>query len=158
MNLIVSCLLAEAADKPQIVLVVIDGCGVNHFEAARLVEYGSTDDSAIKEFTELRPLSTQNAENRLTDSAAAATAMSSGVRTLNGRVGVDESGRPVQNVIEYLRAEHPEYLTGVVSKTHSAHATPAGFLGHHGDSSEYAEVYQSIADYGKADLVLGAGD
>lgn len=158
MNLIISSLMAEAVDKPQIVLVIIDGCGVNHFEAARLVEYGSTDDSVIKEFTELRPLSTQNAENNLTDSAAAATAISSGIRTLNSRVGVDESGRPLQNIIEYLHAEHPEYLTGVVSKVHSAHATPAGFLAHHANRTEYAQIYESIADYGKADLILGAGD
>ena len=139
-------------------LVIIDGCGINHFEAARLVEFGSSNDSVIKEFTELRPLSTQNKDNNLTDSAAAATAISSGIRTLNSHVGVDEDGRPLQNIIEYLNANHPEYLTGVVSKVHSAHAIPAGFLAHNPDRKEYSQIYQSIVDYNKADLILGAGD
>ena len=102
MNFFLSCLLAKAADEPSIVLVVVHGAGVNHFEAARLVEFGSSNDSIIKEFTELRPLSTQNRNNNLTDSAAAATAISSGIRTLNEHVGVDEDGRPLQNIIEYL--------------------------------------------------------
>ena len=46
----------------------------------------------------------------------------------------------------------------MISKVHSAHATPAGFLAHHSNRKEYSKIYQSIVDYGKADLVLGAGD
>ncbi|CAL6089425.1 Alkaline_phosphatase [Hexamita inflata] len=142
---------------PSIVLVIVDGMGPTTMEAARIVEYGNSNSSFINFFESVRPVSTQNIDNNLTDSAAGGTAISTGYRTANGRLGMDENGVSLQNMVEYMRVNHPEYVTGVISKVYSGHATPAAFLVHSGDRQNSGNIYQSMLDYSKADLIVGAG-
>ncbi|CAL6094857.1 Alkaline_phosphatase [Hexamita inflata] len=142
---------------PSIVLVIVDGMGPATMEAARIVEYGNSNSSVINYFDAVRPVSTQNVDNNLTDSAAGGTAISTGHRTNNYKLGIDENNVPLQNIIEYLRVNHPEYVTGVIAKVYAGHATPASFLTHTGDRNSIEAIYQSILDYSKADLIIGSG-
>ncbi|CAL6023654.1 Alkaline_phosphatase [Hexamita inflata] len=142
---------------PSIVLVIVDGMGPTTMEAARIVEYGNVNSSVINYFEAVRPVSTQNIDDNLTDSAAAGTAISTGQKTTNGRLGMDKNGVYLQNLIEYMREQHPEYVTGIISKIYSGHATPASFLVHKADRSDLKHVYQSMVDYSKADLIVSAG-
>lgn len=84
----------------------------------------------------------------VTDSAAAGTAMHTGVKTYNGAVGgvVDadfENGgfprfRPVKTVLE--RAREAGYATGMVTTTELTHATPATTAAHVPDRGMQPEI------------------
>ncbi len=67
---------------------------------------------------------TYSANNRVTDSGAAATAMATGHKTKNSRIGVTPDGAPAQSITELAKAKG--LATGIVVTSHLADATPAG--------------------------------
>jgi alkaline phosphatase len=89
-----------------------------------------------------------------TDSAAAATALASGVKTYDAAIGVDEHQLPVELVSE--RAAALGKATGVVTTVPFSHATPAGFAAHDVERDHYKAITK---DYLGSDLdvVIGAG-
>ena len=71
---------------------------------------------------------TCSANSLVTDSAAAATAIACGEKTLNGAVGLDAQGRRLTSVAEV--AQKAGKAVGIVTTVTINHATPAGFYGH----------------------------
>ncbi len=87
---------APPAKAKNVILFVGDGMGTSQRDAIRLNTVGlngklQMDDMPYSAF--LRTHST----SAVTDSAAAATAIASGVKTYNGAVGVDANKKPSQN-------------------------------------------------------------
>lgn len=96
----------------------------------------------------------------VTDSAAGATALSSGVKSYNGAIGVDVNKNKVQTVLELAKLLGKK--TGVVVTSQVNHATPASFLTHNESRQNYNEIANSyfdekINDQFKMDLILGGG-
>jgi hypothetical protein len=83
-------------------------------------EGGYSPDSTWMDFSRLL--------RHCTDSAAASTAMSAGVKTHNGVLGLDAKGRRVDHLLD--RREDRGMATGLVTSVQFAHATPAGFCVH----------------------------
>lgn len=71
---------------------------------------------------------TKSADKVVTDSAAAATAIACGVKTKNGRLGMDAGGTNVQSVAEVAKARGMK--VGILTSVTIYHATPAGFYAH----------------------------
>jgi len=67
---------------------------------------------------------THSANNLVTDSGAAGTALATGYKTGNGAIGVTADGKPIGSVME--AAALAGYLTGLVVTSPISHATPAG--------------------------------
>ena len=97
---------------------------------------------------------TLNYLEALTDSAAAGTALATGHKTLNGRIGVDHEGKPVANILE--GAQSLGKSTGLVATYEWMHATPAAFSGHVMARDDYKNLYEQIESQG-IDVVLGSG-
>ena len=76
----------------------------------------------------------------ITDSAAGATALSTGIKSYNGAIGVDVHKKRIETVLEWAKAHGKK--TGVVVTSQINHATPAGYLAH----NESRENYDAIAD------------
>ena len=94
--------------------------------------------------------------NYVTDSAAAATALSSAIKTYNGAVAVDMNKNSVETVLEFARSMGKK--TGVVVTSQINHATPASYLAHNDYRYNYDAIADSYVDEGiKADLYLGGG-
>lgn len=92
----------------------------------------------------------------VTDSAAGATALSAGVKTYNGAIGVGVNKQPVETVLE--RAKSLGKKTAVVVTSQINHATPASFMAHNIDRNNYNEIADSyIENYANYDFVLGGG-
>ncbi len=92
----------------------------------------------------------------ITDSAAAATALSTGIKTYNNAIAVDVNGKPIETVLE--RAKALGKKTGVVVTSQINHATPAAYLAHNASRRNYNEIADSYLDDGiKADVYLGGG-
>jgi alkaline phosphatase len=61
----------------------------------------------------------------VTDSASAATALASGVKTRDAIIGKDHDGHPMKTIVDIARQLGKS--TGVISNTRMTHATPAAF-------------------------------
>ncbi|MCR8847695.1 alkaline phosphatase [Rossellomorea sp. SC111] len=102
----------------------------------------------------------EDEEENVTDSAAAATAMSGGVKTYNNAIAVDNDKSVVKTVLE--QAKENNMSTGIVSTSEITHATPASY-GAHEESRKsedaIADDYydEMINGKHKIDVMLGGG-
>lgn len=163
-------LAAQAAGAKYVIVMISDGCGYNHVEAGSLYRFGKPSGWSYQQFPVRYGVSTfpdggsydpaliwgdfAAPKKGPTDSAAAATALASGVKTYNGAIGVGPDKQPVENILE--RAEKLGRASGVVTSVPFSHATPAGFLVHNSGRGNYAEIAQSMVD-SAADVIMGAG-
>lgn len=156
---------AQAPASPKnIIFMIGDGMGPAYTTAYRYYRAGEAG-SEVKPtvFDELLVgmASTYPADNTwVTDSAASATALASGVKSYNGAIGVDAQKLPVQSVLG--QARKAGWSTGVVATSQVNHATPAGFVANVASRRMYdaiAEQYvqKRIADNTMLDLILGGG-
>lgn len=90
-----------------------------------------------------------------TDSAAAATAMASGVKTYNSAINVDNDGRPVEFISQIARAAGRR--AGVVTSVPFSHATPAAFGTQDPKRGHYHAIAAGMLRGGALDLIIGAG-
>lgn len=99
-------------------------------------------------------------KENVTDSAAGATAFSSGHKTYNGAIGVDENKKDVKTVLE--QAKENGKSTGLVSTAELTDATPAAYASHVDDRDKKDEIAQQfyndkINGQHKVDVLLGGG-
>lgn len=92
-----------------------------------------------------------------TDGAAAATALSTGVKTVNGRLawGSQEGGGARTTLWE--QAAEQGRSIGVVSSVPFVHATPAAFVAHHFNHAAYHDIAAEILYRTRPTVVIGAG-
>jgi len=94
-----------------------------------------------------------------TDSASAATALSTGFKTDEGnlawRTGDKEDGRLI-TVAEMYRSQKKAAI-GVVTTVPFTHATPAGFISHNKSRNNYKAIGQEIITAVRPEVVIGAG-
>jgi alkaline phosphatase len=160
------CMTACAADKPKnIIMVVGDGMGPGYTTAYRYyaddkstpqVEQTVFDRLLVGMASTYPHLST----GYVTDSAAGATALSTGKKSYNGAIGVDHNKQPVLTVIEW--AKQLGMKTGVAVTSQINHATPAAFTTHNESRHNYNEIAdsyydQKIDDKFTLDVMLGGG-
>ncbi|WP_250505796.1 alkaline phosphatase [Bowdeniella massiliensis] len=89
-----------------------------------------------------------------TDSAAAGTALATGVKTINGYLGVDAYGKAQETIAE--RAKRLGKSAGVVSSVPFSHATPAAYVAHNISRNNYHDIAtEMIAS--DMDVIIGAG-
>ena len=137
---------AHAADGnngriKNVIYLLGDGMGRTHVTAARQRYYGAAGKLAMETMPAQGFVSTYSvqkksgqpgdsdfAPNYVTDSASAATAWSSGVKTYNAALGIDAKGALVPTVMEL--AHQAGYRTGNVSTAEITDATPAGQMSH----------------------------
>ncbi len=96
----------------------------------------------------------------VTDSAASATALSSGHKSYNGAIAVDTNKKPVKTMLEI--AKEKGMITALVATSQINHATPASFAAHNESRRNYDEIANDYIDNkiaGKlpVDLMLGGG-
>jgi alkaline phosphatase len=161
------------APRPlNIILMISDGCGYNCFDLASLYQYGRTGVQAYESFPARFAVSTYSASSTPydpqkawasfdfvlsdpTDSAAAATAMATGVKTNDDVVCLSPDGTRLTSIIEV--AESFGKKTGTVTSVTFGHATPAAFLVHVEDRYNYEDIARQIMLESPADVVMGCG-
>lgn len=189
---------APAANDGRIKNVIYllgDGMGRTHVTAGRERFYGADGRMVMETLPSHGFVSTYAAEknsaqpgqpgfapNYVTDSASAATAWASGVKTYNAALGVDAKGQMVPTVMEM--AKQAGYRTGNVSTAEITDATPAGQMSHAlargcqgpvysakscqdtavtggkelaTDDVRVTPIAKQIARNGTADVILGGG-
>ncbi len=156
-------LLATDTNKlpKNIIMVIGDGMGPAYTSAYR---YFNDDPKTLKieetvfdrNFVGTSSTYPAAESGYITDSAASATALSTGVKTYNGSIGLDTNRQPIETVLEYAKKHGKK--TGVVATLQINHATPASYLAHNVHRYNYNAIADSYIDDGiKADLYFGGG-
>lgn len=164
--LAVLCHSALAANAPKnIIMIVGDGMGPSYTTAYRM--YADDPNTPEVEQTVFDRLLVGMASTHpdmgtgyVTDSAAGATALATGVKTYNGAIGVDANKKTVQTVLELAKIQGRK--TGVAVTSHINHATPASFVAHNQSRQNYSQIADSYFDdktNGQfvLDVMLGGG-
>jgi alkaline phosphatase len=164
---------ADAKESPKenntkiknVIFMIGDGMGVSYTSAFRYLK--DDPNTKLAEGTEFdkylvgqQSTYAEDPEQNITDSASSATAMSSGIKTYNAAIGVDNDKSEVKTVLE--SAKEKGKSTGLVATSEITHATPASFGAH----DEHRKNMNAIADdyydelingEHKVDVLLGGG-
>jgi alkaline phosphatase len=161
---ICSSVFASPAPK-NIIMVVGDGMGPEYTTAYRMyMDDKNTPELELTIFDHLlvgmASTHPHLSNGYVTDSAASATALSTGIKTYNGAIGVDINKQPIQTVLEFAKLQGRK--TGVAVTSQINHATPAGFAAHNVSRQNYDEIANSYFDEKingqfKLDVMLGGG-
>ncbi|MDY0164661.1 alkaline phosphatase [Desulfobotulus sp.] len=90
-----------------------------------------------------------------TDSAAASTAMGTGVKTIPGMVGMNPGSLPMKNMVETAAGQG--MATGLVTSVPISHATPAGMVAHELSRNSYEKIAREMLYASDLDVLMGAG-
>lgn len=136
--------LEEDVPAKNVILMIGDGMGKEIIRGSEVVKGDKLVMSGMKYKTTVTTYSQSvtdgNAE--YTDSAASATAISTGVKTLNGYVGLDSKGEKLETICEYAQSLDME--TGLVARQVVSHATPAGMVAHNSSRDNYQQILREM--------------
>ncbi|NPV46579.1 MAG: DUF1501 domain-containing protein [Armatimonadetes bacterium] len=168
-----SCFRPKASQPKNVVILIGDGMGFNHVAAGAYWMYGCGHSLVYERFAQRLAMATWSANNPAgydpaqawtvfnyvmsgaTDSASAATAMSTGVKNYDGTIGVDINYQPLVHLMQ--RAELLGKATGVVTSVEFSHATPAGFVAHNKSRNNYTQIALEMIRDSACDVVMGCG-
>lgn len=139
-------------DEPvkNVILMIGDGMGENIIKASEIVK----GDKLVMQGIENKVYVKTDSLSGTTDSAAASTAMSCGIKTLNTYLGVDGDGKAVETMTEFAKARGLK--TGLVATQIMPHATPAGMVCHYNARSVYNTLFKQMLN-ANIDVLFGGG-
>ncbi|MCW8091310.1 alkaline phosphatase [Alteromonas sp. ASW11-130] len=152
--------------KPNnIIMVVADGMGPAYTTAYRnFMDNPATDEVEKVIFDEMfvgnATTYPAKVSGYVTDSAASATALATGVKSYNGAIGVDVNRKALPTVLH--RAKEKGMKTGLAVTSQINHATPASYMVANESRNNYEALANSyfddrINETFLADVMLGGG-
>ena len=151
---------AQRTTARNVIVLQGDGMATAQRDLIRLVTVGNKkgQDLAMNKLDHAGLVHTDPADPKeaVTDSAAAATAFSTGVKTFNGAIGVNVAGRPVRTLLEDARRAGK--ATGLVTTSQVTDATPAAYAAHVSDRAQQSEIARQFLERSKPDVILGGGE
>ncbi|WP_341776383.1 alkaline phosphatase [Staphylococcus hyicus] len=148
-----------------VIFMVGDGMGPSYNTAYRYFKDNPNTKALEKTAFDQYLVGTQRTnpddpKENITDSAAAATAFSSGHKTYNGAIGVTPDKKSVETVLE--RAKSQGKSTGLVSTAEITDATPAAYAAHIDSRDKKNDIAKQfyndrINGQHKVDVLLGGG-
>jgi len=145
---------SEDAEVKNIILIIGDGMGANQVEFTK--KYGPRKELDLEKAEYKGLIDTNCLNNYVTDSAAAATAMATGTRTLYKRVGMDEDGNELKTILDY--AHEAGLMTGLLTNDNLYGATPSGFSAHATDRYLYTDDMIEDQITSTIDVLMGYGE
>jgi len=134
----------QAQQAKYVFYFIGDGMGVNQVNGTEM--YIAANQGRIgyeqllfSSFPVATVASTYSASNPITDSAAAGTALATGIKTYNGAIGLNDNKERIVSVAEMAKAAGMK--VGVTTTVSIDHATPASFYAH----QERRQMYYEIA-------------
>jgi len=134
-----------------IILMIGDGMGLSQITAGL---YSNNNYLELERCTHIGLHKCHSADDLITDSAAAATVFSIGMKTNNKYLGLDSLGNPHQTILEYLCSK--KYKTGLLVTSTIVHATPAAFYAHQKSRNDYEKIAVDLMAT-DVDLFIGGG-
>jgi alkaline phosphatase len=146
-----SCAPKEEKVK-NIIFMIGDGMGVAQVSATQIAQ--DYEPMQLERATYVGLQKTYSANSRVTDSAAAGTALSTGNKTNNGMIGVTPDSLPQRSILEYF--EQAGRPTGIVVTYPVTNATPAAFVAHVPNRNMEDEIATYYLE-NDVDVIFGGG-
>ncbi len=146
---------AEAKKKEEkakyVFLFIGDGMGSSHVAVAEsYLSYlqGKLGGAMLtmSQFPYYGTATSYSADANVTDSSAAGTAISCGVKTYNGGLGIDAEGNEARSMAYDLK--DAGYQVGIISTVPINHATPGAFYASSSSRNDYYGISKQIAESG----------
>ncbi|WP_347218413.1 alkaline phosphatase [Chryseobacterium sp.] len=132
-----------------VILLIPDGTSLPQYYAAFTANKGKLNVFNMKS-TGLSKTNSSNAY--VTDSAPGSTAFSTGVKTKNTFVGVDEAGKALAQIPDIISARG--LVSGLISTGDVTDATPADFYAHSDNRNSSEPILKDFAN-SKAKILIG---
>lgn len=132
-----------------VILMIGDGFGPNHLANAK--KFFNVNKFAFEDYY-VCDVTTYSKDNKVTDSAAAATALATGQKVNNGEVGRHQYN-DLENIMEI--ASKAGKKTGIITSDSICGATPASFSAHANHRSATQEIVQDQSE-SNIDIFVGA--
>lgn len=159
---LISCTTDALTDLPEkqsgeteikrVIYMIGDGMGMNHVELLRLEQ--NRDELIFDKASGKGKITTFSANNKITDSAAAGTALACGQKTNNAMIGITPDGTPLASLLKLSKSYG--WKTGIIVTCYLTHATPAAFYAN-SQSRDYDEVITRQLLKADIDVLVGGG-
>lgn len=139
-------ILSFAGQAKNIILMIGDGMGPAHIHITWLYTTRQLGKNLV--MTEVMDngctayMVNDTADSTVTESAAAAVQMATGVKVLAKSVGIGPDGKVLKTILEM--AKEKGKVTGLVTTSGITDATPAGFVAHVGHRSEEEKIADQL--------------
>jgi alkaline phosphatase len=145
---------AETSPK-NIILMIGDGMGFEQVAAAGMYQYGEPGTLFMETLPYQGEVTTLNAYGEITDSAAAVTAMATGIKVYNGVINRQFPGdhSELETATEIFQDRCK--LVGLVTTDGVTEATPAGFAAHAYSRDVRRVVAEEMLSQTRPNLILG---
>ena len=134
-----------------VILMIGDGMGLSKISAGWIAKNGTLQ---LERCQAIGLSKTTSSDNLITDSAAGATAFSTGKKTFNGSIGMDKDSVPAPTILEIAEANNRS--TGLVSMCSITHATPASFIAHQPSRTMNEDIASDFLNT-DIDVFIGGG-
>ncbi len=142
----------EFETPKNVIFIIADGMGPNDITLAQKHATGLYDFGLVLNLIENHGLATtHSASDKITDSAAAATALSTGVKTNNSYIGKDVDGNDLKTMAETARETGKK--VGIITDEELSGATPTAFTVHNISRDNRNELINSMVKF-KPDVLM----
>ena len=145
----------NGSSAKNVIFIIGDGMGFEQVKAAGMYANGKPGTLSFETMPYNGQVTTYAADNAVTDSAAGATAMATGVKVNNGVISMKIPGDGVElrTMLEHYKEKGK--AVGLVSTTHISHATPAAFGAHEPSRGNYAQIIEDYLNQTKPEVLMG---
>lgn len=174
---------AKLRTPKNVIIMIGDGMGFNHIKAADYYQYGEEGKQVYQNFpvkyaiatfpgktgsygkeqawgSSYSPLDAWQTFDYLlkgfTESAGAATALSTGKKTYNNSIGMDLDYKKLENISD--AAVKLGKSTGVVSSVPFFDATPAAFVAHTVTRKNVGDIIKEMIVFSNCSVIMGTGN
>jgi len=136
-----------------IILVIGEGLGPERIALTRVYIGGSDAHLALDGMPHVALVTNHSRDFAVSDQAAAASAVATGVQVNNRSLSVDPTGKPLASILELAHSRGR--ATGLVTNGSPTNATCAAFYAHATNANDIEQVASQLVEGGKIDLCLG---
>jgi alkaline phosphatase len=139
------CFFLCSAQTPKHIFYFIgDGLGIGTLTYSEIIAKEKGETLCFSQFPVTGLITTHSADNLVTGSASAATALASGEKTKNGMINIaPDSVRFLTPISKILHDKG--YWVGIATSVSLDHATPAGFYAHSVSRRNYYDIAKQIS-------------
>jgi len=142
----------QKTEVKNVILMVGDGMGLSQLSS--IYYFNDGKEPNFSRFKNIGLMNTSSAKQKITDSAAGATAFATGQKSYNGAISVDTLEKDLETIIEVIQGKGVK--SGLVATSSITHATPACFYSHAVSRSMAEDIAKDLVKSG-VDFFAGGG-
>ena len=136
-----------------IILIIGEGLAPERIALTRVYLGGSDARLALDGMPHVALVTNYSRDFAVSDQAAAASALATGVKVNNRSLSIDPAGKPLANIIELARGRGR--ATGLVTNESLTNATCAAFYAHAPNANDSDQIARQLVEGGKIDICMG---